>query len=67
MTSQAYRVQLTAMPGYRKEMHGPFVKRRQARQWCRNHWWSISHTGMTIIHPDGTLESYGYKPIRRKT
>jgi hypothetical protein len=38
---------------------GTFTKRQQARQFCRNRsWWP----GLTIVHPDGTHESYTPAP-----
>jgi hypothetical protein len=35
-----------------------FEKRQQARQWCRNHFFSATHDGMFIVHPDKTIEEY---------
>lgn len=55
--SQAFRVFWTGVyPKPKREFHrGEFEKRQQARQWCRNHRWL---DGLTIEHPDGTLERY---------
>ena len=43
-------------PKPKKEYHpGGFPKRRQARNWCRNHSW---RKGLVIEHPDGRTEPY---------
>lgn len=32
-----------------------FPKRKQARQWCRNHGY---YDGLVIVHPDGKQENF---------
>lgn len=47
----------------RKRVKETFQKRQQARQWCRNHWHKIDHTGMEITHPERPNEPFQWDGI----
>ncbi len=51
-------------PKPKRQFHsGEFDRRKQARNWCRNH---SRLPGLVIVHPDGTEEPFVYQ-IERVT